>query len=346
MVAAPNREIQMNLAIHIVSFAVVSAGFASFALAAPGGKQELDFGKGNSVPFAALAEEPKAPMSFVSEDAFKLRLKNGGTVSVSQSDLVLGAPEFRKRGLFVLGMDVLELKKGARIVTGGNDLVIYTNKVISEGGEIISFDDKSKKAANAMSAGGAGSPGVSGGTVSIFAVNGIEGRLSINLRGQEGGDGAQGNRGADGQMGMQGYGAQTFLGVCQSPGTSGAPGSPGQRGATGGPTGHGGSGGTFILYNVGATPIPGASWEFSAAAGDPGKPGDGGPGGNGGAGGLGGSGYGLCRNGPRGAWGSNGQPGDAGSPGLSGAPGNYFVRNLDFESLLKTGKSLQSAKVN
>jgi len=49
---------------------------------------------------------------------------------VSESDLVTGEPNFQKRGLQFMALDTLELKKGARIVTGGNDLVIFANKII------------------------------------------------------------------------------------------------------------------------------------------------------------------------------------------------------------------------
>jgi hypothetical protein len=91
----------------------------------------------------------------------------------------------------ILGLDTLILRKKARIVTGGNDLVIYANKIVSEDGTIVAFDDKSAKAANATAVGGAGAPGVPGGTVTVIAVNGIDGILHVDLSGQVGGNGAQ-----------------------------------------------------------------------------------------------------------------------------------------------------------
>src|SRR5580700_10234682 len=43
------------------------------------GPQELDFGKGNSIPFQSIKAEAKAPIAFNSEQEYQLRLKSGGT---------------------------------------------------------------------------------------------------------------------------------------------------------------------------------------------------------------------------------------------------------------------------
>src|SRR5579863_1070900 len=149
-----------------------------------GGKQVIDFGKGNSVPFTAIKMEARTPVALDSDSDFKLRLANGGTVAFSQSDLVLGVPNFQQRSLQFMALDTFELLKGARIITGGNDLVIIANKIVSEDGHIISFDGSTRKASDGSGAGAPGAPGVSGGTVTLIAINGIEGRLHVDLSGQ------------------------------------------------------------------------------------------------------------------------------------------------------------------
>lgn len=143
----------------------------------PSGPQVLNFGKGNPIGFDAIKSEAKAPVTFNSEQEFQIRLKNGGTVIISESNLVTGEPNFQKRGLQFMALDTLQLKKGAKIVTGGNDLVIFANKIISEDGSIVAFTDKTHKASDATAAGGSGNPGVDGGTVTLIAINGVDGRL-------------------------------------------------------------------------------------------------------------------------------------------------------------------------
>jgi hypothetical protein len=90
------------------------------------GPQEIDSGPKNSVLFTAVKAEARAPVVFNSEPEFQIRLNSGGTVEISESDPVTGEPNFQKRGLQFMALDTLELKKWARIVTGGNGLVIYT----------------------------------------------------------------------------------------------------------------------------------------------------------------------------------------------------------------------------
>lgn len=313
---------------------------AGAAAAPKTGPQQIDFGKGSAVPFSAVREEAKEPISLNSEPEFQLRLKNGGTVVISESDLETGKPNFQQRGLQFMALDTLQLKKGARIVTGGNDLVIFANKIVSEDGSIVAFTDADRTAKNATTVGGGGSPGVSGGTVTLIAINGIDGRLHVDLGGQNGGDGATGAQGANGANGAKGEDSESTPFGCAHGGGGGLPGSAGQKGATGGPAGNGGSGGSFFLYNVGDQPVPTAVWEYVANAGLAGRPGNGGLGGRGGHGGDGGNGGGFCGGGPPGANGQDGSQGDSGPVGINGGVGNSLVTNMEFELLIQKAKSI------
>ena len=63
----------------------------------------------------------RAAINLNSEPRFSTEAEEWWEVIVNESDLVTGAPSFQKRGLQFMALDTLELRKGARIVTGGND---------------------------------------------------------------------------------------------------------------------------------------------------------------------------------------------------------------------------------
>lgn len=306
--------------------------------------QELNFGPHSPIQFNAIRSEARAPITFNSERDLQLRLRNGGTVLISESDLVTGEPNFSKRGLQYMALDTLELNKGARIVTGGNDLIIIANKIISEDGAIIAFTKKTRKAASATSPGNPGSPGVSGDTVMLIAINGIEGRLHVDLSGQDGGDGAKGITGQVGRHGDRGDQAVWTLLNCNKGGGNGSDGGTGEKGGAGGAAGNGGNGGTFLLYNVGPAPIPAADWDYVKKGGTRGTPGKGGDGGPGGPGGQGASGGGPCRNGKPGHTGPRGQRGDSGSKGFNGSEGTSLVKNMNLELVMKMIKTAELNK--
>jgi hypothetical protein len=336
---------RVSATLSITFLLVLSGSLApNTAIGAPSpqnaGAQEIDLGKQNAVPFQVVRSEARAPINLNSERDFEVRLKSGGTVVLSESDLTTGEPNFSKRGMQFMALDTLELRKGARIVTGGNDLVIFANKIISEDGSIVAFTEKTRKATDATQPGGAGAPGVSGGTVTLIAVNGVDGRLHVDLSGQDGGTGQKGAPGAPGAHGAKGEDASSGPLGCNHGGGGGLPGSDGQKGATGGPGGNSGSGGSFFLYNVGDKPVPTAVWEFKAIAGAPGNTGPGGDGGAGGAGGDGGNGGGFCGGGPPGASGHNGPSGEIGPEGRKGSDGNSLSKNMDMQLLIKTAKEI------
>jgi hypothetical protein len=307
---------------------------------APPGPQILDFGRGGRIPVDALSQEARTPIPFNSGPQVVADLASHGKVVIRKSTVVVGEPDFQKRSVFFLYLDTLELLDHAGIVTGGNDLVIICNKLKAEDATITAFTEKTKKAADASATGGAGVPGVSGGTVTIIAINGIEGRLHVDLSGEDGGNGANGQLGANGLPGAKGENPEWGLFGCSHGGGDGLPGTPGQRGATGGPAGNGGSGGAFFLYNAGRDPIPTAAFEFVANSGNPGTSGPGGEGGIGGHGGDGGNGGGPCSGGHPGPNGANGANGETGQPGRQGSAGTSLVQNLDLELLVKNVREL------
>ena len=269
------------LVLTIVAQCVIFWGCSSTsttAEAAPqssnrGKRQVLQGTKGVSFPATAFAAEATAPLTVgMTADQFKARLANGGTISLDSGDYVYGQPSSDKSPVSFLALDALEMKNGARIVTGGTTLVIFVNHLVSEDGRISAFKDDTKKAAP----GAPGTAGLPGGLVSIHVIQNLTGILHVDLTGQDGGDGTQGGPGTKGQDGVKGNsGVDDGVLGCKSGGgngTNGAQGGRGQRGYDGGVGGHGG---TFELYNVGAAPIPSASYTFVAASG---KGGQGGPG--------------------------------------------------------------------
>jgi hypothetical protein len=314
---------------------------AIFATAMSGRAETIDVPKGTKVDFATVAKEAKKSLpSQMTVADFKARLKEGGTFSLGGGDLVLAPANFAKDTTFFLALDTLELKNGARIVTNGNTLVVFANKVVSEDGGIAAFRDDEHTAANG-GLGEPGSPGVPGRLVSFHVIQQITGILHVDLTDQTGGKGGDGRQGIPGVMGVKGDPAiwdplplPPFCN-CRRGGGGGSPGSAGGTGERGRDGGNGGSGGILELINVGATPIPAASYTFKADAGQPGGGGSGGPGGPGGEGGLGGDGGGCCGNGPRGAPGATGQPGGSGNSGSVPNPGQAIVKNLDLEFIVK-----------
>src|ERR1035438_8580297 len=166
-----------------------------------GKKQILQGTQGVSMPATAFATEATTPLPpGMTLDQFKARLANGGTISLDSGDYVYGQPSSNKSPVSFLALDTLEMKNGARIVTGGTTLVIFVNKLVSEDGRISAFKDDTKKA-------GGGSPGVAGlpgGLVSIHVIQNLTGILHVDLTGQDGGDGGQGGGGSGGPNGVKG----------------------------------------------------------------------------------------------------------------------------------------------
>jgi len=307
----------------------------------PCSAQKIEVPKGTKVEFAVVGKEAKAPMPApMSVADFQVRLKQGGTFSLSGGDLVLAPADFGKNTTFFIAVDTLELKNGARIVTNGNTLVVFANNVVSENGGIISFREDERKAADGGQ-GHAGKPGVPGRLVSFHVIQKLTGILNANLSGQDGGIGGPGSLGKPGSMGVKGD-APVWIALplppfceCKKGGGGGGPGSSGEPGGRGGDGGNGGSGGILEFYNVGAAPIPAASYTFRSDPGRPGNGGPGGPGGAGGEGGLGGDGGGCCGGGPRGAQGAPGQAGPPGAVGSLPNAGEVIVKNLELEFIVQ-----------
>lgn len=321
----------MSLRRIAVAFLLICA-FAFGSLA-----ETITVPKGTKVDFATVAKEAKKPLPPTMTVAdFTARLKEGGTFSLSGGDLVIGPADFSKDTTYFLALDTLELKNGARIVTNGNTLVVFANKVVSEDGAIVAFRQEDVKAADGA-AGQPGKPGVPGRVVSFHVIQTITGILHVDLTGQDGGAGGPGQPGSPGAPGVKGDQAVwTVLPVppfcnCNKAGGNGSPGSPGDRGARGGDGGNGGAGGIFELYNVGDAPIPAASYTFKSDAGKCGNGAPGGPGGAGGQGGIGGDGGGCCGGGVQGPTGANGPQGSPGNLGAVPNEGQAIVQNLNLE---------------
>lgn len=299
----------------------------------------------DSIPEAARKRFPLG----MTEDDFNVRLAEGGQLVLDGNDLKLGEPDFHANSAAFIALDTLELRNGARIVTGGNIVTIIVNKLKSSNGAILAFKDSERKAADgadgigAGAQGMAGAPGDAGGAVSIHVIQSFDGHLTVDLSGQTGGRGGNGAPGAAGAPGARGHDAADEVLWCKHAGQDGHQGGTGLPGGNGGNGGAGGSGGVFYLFNVGTVPIDPASITFLAQGGAGGEPGAAGVGGPGGRGGEGGSGSRHCTGGHAGPSGLQGSAGATGMPGPQAADGTFERRNLSLVAMLHSGLVASSA---
>ncbi len=276
--------------------------------------------------------------------SLSIRLQETGTVRFIDGGTEIVGGGFSADLIRIWVIDTFELKN-SKIITNGNTLVIICNKLIADGASIVAFDANHRKAASGAAHvgknGEPGKPGDSGGLVSIHVIQSMEGRLDVDLSGQEGGNGLDGIAGDPGGPGTPGTPCDAgFSGwpvphpICH------ADGGPGGKGGTGGPGGHGGQGGnggkggSFLLYNVGDNSIPQAAYSFKADGGGAGQSGRGGSGGQGGDGGSGGDGNWVCHGGPVGPRGDTGTEGNSPGNGVQGPPGLKIIQNLDLQAFI------------
>ncbi len=323
---------------------ILSALIVSFGMSA------AEF-SGLPVKYSMLPKEAVQPIPIeITTDQFKARLKAGGTIVFDGNEIILDPPDPTNKSTAFMAIDRLEHKNGAKIITNGNRLVLFANTIASENGQIVSFKDTNRTAAAgapansaAGSSGNPGSPGLSGGLVSLHAIQGVEGRLTISLYGQNGGAGSEGVAGGQGPAGSRGADAQDgpggwlTPGWCARGGQNGGQGGKGYAGGAAGAGGPGGEGGVFELINVGSSPLPAAAYKFEAPGGTGGPHGQPGGGGSGGPGGPGGNGSAWCKGG---SGGPQGPPGDTGgvpsTPSPKGINGKDIVKNLDLEVVIRT----------
>jgi hypothetical protein len=296
--------------------------------------QTIETPRGLGIPIDAIPGKVREPISgTLTKAGFEARLRAGGIVSLAGPDLIIGQPDYQQDHVVFMALDTLELKKGARIVTNGNTLILFVNHLISEDGGIVTFtQDNSNAAAGGL--GSAGKPGVPGRLTSVHVIKDLTGILHTDLTGQNGGRGGNGNSGLAGQPGTKGDQSVSGVFDCAKGGGNGTAGAPGGVGGQGGDGGAGGAGGILELYNVGTAPIPVASYTFVSNGGKGGIPGTGGPGGAGGAGGDGGDGSRNCGGGHPGPDGAPGAKGPDGGIGPVPNDGNAIVKNIDLEFIL------------
>lgn len=247
------------------------------------------------------------------------QLELNGTV------LSLAGPEDRGKRI---SASRLVLKGNAAIVTNGGNLEIEVIDLEVSAGRVASFIRRSTPPA--AEADQQGRDGRSGGVVKLLVHGTINGRLPVDLSGEDGGMGSSGIVGQPGASGAPGDRASSGLFDCRRGPGAGKPGLPGGPGGAGRSGGNGGDGGRFIVVGNGSDKLLGAFAElFTAKGGEGGPGGPGGPGGDGGPGGPGGFGEGLCSGGgprgPSGQRGAQGQPGSAGKRGTDTAAPVFFT---------------------
>jgi hypothetical protein len=181
-------------------------------------------------------------------------------------------------------------------------------------------------------AGAPGNPGYGAqhGPALVLITKRIEGKLTLDFRGQDGGSGGVGQSGGDGGSGLGGRPAvSSFFDCRRGPGPGGNGGNGGE-GGRGGRGGDGGFGGTVVVITT-REGARGAA-EFLDVNVEPGKGGKGGPGGDGGRPGKGGpegsTASPFCRRD------AAGRDGDPGNPGTEGPQGETGLDGEDGISLL------------
>lgn len=283
------------------------------------------------------AEARRSVPITLNENDFKARLRDGGTIELINTVWRIGeGPSYGQNTSQFFAADVLILKN-ASIVTNGNTLALFVNRLVSNNGKILSFADTDKKAAtgaNATSSGQAGrpgNPGDSGGAVSIHVIQELEGTIAVDLSGQEGGNGGDGAKGSRGIAGVKGDSAVSDGLWCRRGGQDGSQGGPGNPGGNAGDGGPGGQGGTLFLFQVNKD-VGEGSYSFVANGGEGGFSGQPGEGGDGGPGGEGGNGSGACGGGHGGKDGSQGSSGEKNpNRGAKGGDGNVLAKSINIE---------------
>jgi hypothetical protein len=127
-------------------------------------------------------------------------------LTLDGGSIALSGPEDRR----VLSVRRLSLNNSS-IVTNGGNLTIEADEVISNGGNIVSFVDGTSAAES--------SDGRSGGEVTLKVDGKLRGILSVNLRGENGGDGKPGAPGRAGAAGAEGSHSSSGVFGCDSVGS-------------------------------------------------------------------------------------------------------------------------------
>ena len=301
--------------------------------------------EGIPLTLEATPPEVRAPVAItMTTDEFQARLKDGGTMELIDTTWRIGdGPDFSANRSAFMALDQLILRNST-IITNGNILTLMVNKLVSNGGKIISFSDKDRKAAvgaDGASGGTAGNPGVpgdSGGVVSIHVIQDWEGTLSVDLSGQEGGDGGKGIKGLTGQSGVKGANAVSDGIYCRAGGQDGSSGGQGYPGGNGGQGGAGGQGGVLYLFRINEEVGQGL-YNFVSNGGPAGLSGEPGEGGDGGPGGEGGNGSGPCSGGHGGPTGPQGGRGQKFDRGLTAGNGQVIAKAINLEVAVRMASS-------
>ena len=323
--------------------------------AAAGARPTLTIGKGQTLLFSQY----KAVNGLVYNADGKIQIADINKAWAAISDLdISGTLEIKRTDPNVRVNDIMIVNKltiedGGRIETDGNFLTIFANDfetVVNPkiAASILSFDPANRKAASAPAQNGrggdgnvpgaGGSPGPNGvqgtlgemgGGIHIFTSK-FTGPLTIDLSGQDGGDGSKGGRGGDGAQGPHGGDAETDpSGIfCRHDGDNGAPGGPSGPGGQGGQAGRGGDGGVLSFFFVTSDTVTATNPRITVDAGKPGAKGHGGDPGTPGRGGIAGSGRDGCHGGIQGPDGGSGGSYGDGPDAASAAKGSSNVIQL------------------
>lgn len=230
-------------------------------------------------------------------------------VTIKGATIIIDSP--------IVYFSVLRLQD-AELQTGGRDVTIKATRIETIGSAAI------RAAVPASQPGQAGKPG---GTVTIVVYDRLAGAITVDLKGGDGGQGANGAAGIQGGNGSPGENSASGLFDCSHGGGPGGAGQPGGPGGNGQPGLPGGDGGRLIFRTSDPDRYSGLI-TFTAKGGVGGPGGAGGAGGPGGNGGPGGHGGGYCGGGQAGPGGPIGKAGISGPGGSAGKDGTFIKSPL------------------
>lgn len=264
-------------------------------------------------------------MLVITACGLEVRDKNSDVASLSIKELIVESefklPMPKERGQkSIFQYDRIVLGRGSFITTGGQDVRLEIGELVSDQGTIQTFAE-GQKAEIARD-------GRSGGKIELV-VGRASGKLHLELRGEDGGNGVNGKDPDESLRGTKGYpGANAIYSGSydtgghnlQSPAQNGGRGGPGLPGFPGGNGGRGGNSGSASIKILEASEFDLSVQKIPGLGGVNGVGGKGGPGGFGGDPGKDLLAQGASRPiytspGPQGAEGPAGPNGNAGAGG-------------------------------
>ncbi len=352
------------LSVLVIAVLYPRTGLAVFSADIRGNEAAIDY---RELQFAAVADRPRAAadLAFLMPPEFRV----AGRVEVdvpfvaartivleSNAELVFSATAIRNIGRsLLLPGNVVRYQPTAdkgifliaqSIVAGSNSKITWNAPSVGMDPEKSELSAYAPSGRDAVAPGAAGDdgldgrsglsgvPGADGPTLNVFAAS-VEGELTIDVSGSNGGPGGSGQSGGRGGDGAIGMPSQPSAFGCKSGPGRGGSGGNGGDGGDGGPGGAGGAGGTVLFFAPPDVPISISAYVAGGSGGPGGESGEGGDSGRPGQAGQPAPPFCTPRPDRIGARGRPGRDGQPGPPGQDGDEGGFLHVPTETEQILK-----------